>query len=54
MITPYILIIVAGVWGGNVATTQEFNSKATCEAAKVLVVKSGSFLETVWARCVKK
>lgn len=41
MIHEFILIIVTHVYGGNVVTTQHFNTENTCEYARTVLAKTG-------------
>jgi hypothetical protein len=54
----WVLIVWLGSYRHGAVVTQEFNTKATCEAAKTLVIEIDShrtdYEENRWALCVKK
>lgn len=52
----YILMVLMDVYSGSSLQTQEFNSKATCEAAKNLLYaeRSRVGIELLSAVCVEK
>lgn len=51
----YILIILTGVAGGNMITTQEFNNQQACEKVAQELTQEGTwFTNPIQARCFPK